>query len=91
MTIYTQPVVYELGAVKPETLLIVGDKDRTAIGKDLAPPDIQPTLGNYAVLGKQAAAAIPHATLVEFPEQGHAPQMSDSAAFHAALLKWLNR
>ena len=45
--IYTQPVVYELGALKPDTLLIIGDKDTTAIGKDLAPPDIQRTLGNY--------------------------------------------
>ena len=25
--IYTQPVVYELGALEPETLLVIGDKD----------------------------------------------------------------
>ncbi len=89
--IYTQPVVYELGALKPDTLLMIGDKDTTAIGKDLAPPDIQATLGNYPVLAKQAAAAIPHATLVQFPDLGHAPQISDPARFHAALLGWLNR
>ena len=89
--IYTQPVVYELGALKPETLLVIGDKDTTAIGKDLAPPEIQATLGNYPVLAKQAAAAIPHATLVQFPDLGHAPQISDPARFHAALLEWLAR
>ena len=89
--IYTQPVVYELGALAPETLLMIGDKDTTAIGKDLAPPEIQATLGNYPVLAKQAAAAIPHATLVQFPDLGHAPQISDPARFHTALLDWLKR
>ncbi len=84
--ITTEPVVYELGALKPPVLLMIGDKDNTAIGKDLAPPALRGALGNYPVLGKAAAAAIPHATLVEFPDLGHAPQIQDPAAFHAALL-----
>ena len=87
--IYTQPVVYELGDLKPPVLLMIGDKDTTAIGKDLAPPSVRPTLGNYPVLGKAAAAAIPHAVLVEFPELGHAPQIQAPEAFHAALLHGL--
>ena len=87
--IYTQPVVYELGTLKPETLLMIGEKDTTAIGKDLAPEAVRATLGDYRVLGRQAAGVIPHATLVEFPELGHAPQISDPARFHAALLGWL--
>ena len=87
--ITTEPVVYELGAVKPPVLLMIGDKDNTAIGKDLAPPAVRAALGNYPALGKAAAAAIPHATLVEFPDLGHAPQIQDPAAFHAALLAGL--
>ena len=87
--IYTQPVVYELPLLKMPTLLLIGTKDNTAIGKDAAPPDLKPKLGNYAVLGKRAAQAIPHATLVEFDDMGHAPQMQDPARFHAALLKGL--
>lgn len=88
--IMSEPVVYELPLVQPPTLLIVGDKDNTAIGKDLAPPDLRPTLGNYRQLGDVAAAAIPHATLIHFPDLGHAPQISDPDAFHAALLDWLH-
>ncbi|PLZ04378.1 alpha/beta hydrolase [Burkholderia sp. WAC0059] len=87
--IYTQPVVYELGHLQMPTLLLIGDKDTTAIGKDAAPPAVRATLGHYPVLGKAAAQAIPHATLVEFAGLGHAPQMQDPRAFHAALLKWL--
>ncbi|HEY3595938.1 MAG TPA: alpha/beta hydrolase [Paraburkholderia sp.] len=87
--IYTQPVVYELGLLKMPTLLMIGDKDTTAIGKDSAPPDVRATLGHYPELGKAAARVIPHATLVEFPTLGHSPQMQDPQAFHKALLDGL--
>ena len=87
--IYSQPVVYELGQLSMPVLLMIGDKDTTAIGKDLAPPAIRDTLGNYPVLGKAAAGAIPHVRLIEFPSLGHAPQIQAPDAFHAALLGWL--
>jgi pimeloyl-ACP methyl ester carboxylesterase len=87
--IYTQPVVYEFGEIRTPTLLLIGDKDTTAIGKDLAPPDIRPTLGAYPELAKLAAQRIPGAKLVEFPDAGHAPQMQDPVAFHKALLAGL--
>jgi len=84
--IYTQPIFYELGQLTVPVLLMIGDKDTTAIGKSLAPPSIRPTLGNYPVLGKAAAARIPHAHLVEFPDLGHAPQIQAPDMFHRALL-----
>jgi pimeloyl-ACP methyl ester carboxylesterase len=87
--IFTEPVIYEIGALRMPVLLIVGDRDTTAIGKDLAPPTIRATLGNYAALGKAAAARIPRASLVEFPDLGHAPQIQAPAAFHKVLLDWL--
>jgi pimeloyl-ACP methyl ester carboxylesterase len=87
--IFTQPVFYELDAIAVPTLLIIGDKDTTAIGKDFAPPAVQATLGNYPQLGKSAALRIKGAKLVEFPELGHAPQIQDPAAFHKLVLEWL--
>ncbi|CAJ0688254.1 alpha/beta fold hydrolase [Ralstonia mannitolilytica] len=87
--IYTQPVVYEFGQVRPPTLLLMGQKDTTAIGKDLAPPEIRAQLGRYPELGRATAKAIPRATLVEFPDAGHAPQIQDPDALHKALLDWL--
>jgi pimeloyl-ACP methyl ester carboxylesterase len=87
--IYTQPVLYEFGNIATPTLLIIGDKDTTAIGKDLATPAVQATLGHYSELGKQAAARIPGATLVELPQSGHAPQLQEPDKFHEALLRWL--
>ncbi|MGS0893407.1 alpha/beta fold hydrolase [Burkholderia stagnalis] len=87
--ILTQPVVYELGAIRVPTLLMIGDKDTTAIGKDVAPPEVHARLGRYPELAKRTQAAIPGAQLVEFPALGHAPQIQDPAAFHKALLEGL--
>ncbi len=88
--IFTQPVYYEFKNLQMPTLLLIGTADNTAIGKDLAPPEVKAKLGNYEVLGEQAAKLIPHATLVEFPGLGHAPQMEEPAQFHKALLQGLN-
>jgi pimeloyl-ACP methyl ester carboxylesterase len=87
--IYTQPVYYELEDIAVPTLLLIGDKDNTAIGKDLASPSVRARLGHYPELAKQAVVRIPGAKLVEFPDLGHAPQIQNPAAFHTALLKGL--
>jgi pimeloyl-ACP methyl ester carboxylesterase len=89
--IATQPVFYELERITMPVLLLIGDKDTTAIGKDLAPPAIRPMLGNYPVLGKEAAKRFPHAQLIEFPDLGHSPQIQAPARFHDAVLGWLQR
>ncbi len=80
---------YEFEKISVPVLLMIGDKDNTAVGKNLAPPEIRATLGNYPVLGKQAAARMPHARLVEFPDLGHAPQIQAPDRFHRALFEHL--
>jgi len=82
----TQPVFYEFEKISVPVVLMIGDKDNTAVGKNLAPPEIRPTLGNYTVLGKEAAARMPHAQLIEFADLGHAPQIQAPDVFHKALL-----
>ena len=89
--IITQPVLYRFGDISVPTLLMIGQKDNTAIAKDFAPPDLRPKLGNYPVLGKAAAKAIPGAKLVEFPDLGHAPQMSDPVGFDKALIAGISK
>jgi pimeloyl-ACP methyl ester carboxylesterase len=89
--ILTQPVFYEFENIAVPTLLIIGDKDNTAIGKEFASSAVRDTLGDYPQLAKRAASRIPGARLVEFPELGHAPQIQDPAAFHQALLSGLTK
>ena len=87
--IYTQPVFYELDKISVPTLLLIGDKDTTAISKNRAPLDVRATLGNYPVLGKAAADRNAHIHLVEFPDLGHSPQIQAPDVFHKALLDGL--
>jgi len=87
--IFTQPVVYEFPLIKAPTLLLIDDKDTTAIGKDGAPPEIRSRLGNYPALARKTLAAFPGATLVEFPDSGHAPQIQEPEKFNEALLNGL--
>lgn len=84
--IFTQPIVHEFPHIRVPTVLVVGDKDRTAPGANRAPPELAATLGRYDRLGKEAAKAIPGARLIEFPELGHSPQVEAPERFHAALL-----
>lgn len=84
--VFNQPVLYEFPRIAVPTILFIGQKDRTAIGKDLAPSEVAKRLGDYPALGRRAAAAIPGATLVEFAELGHSPQVEDPVRFNAALL-----
>ena len=87
----TQPVYYEFEHIAPPVRLMVGDKDTTAVGKNLAPPDVRATLGNYPVLAKAAVARMPHAQLIDFTELGHAPQIQAPALFHKALFDFLGK
>lgn len=87
--IFTQPVVHEFGNISVPTVLFIGLNDRTAPGSPRAPEDLRAQLGDYPALGKAAAAAMPHATLVEFEGLGHSPQVEAPDVFHAALKKAL--
>nr|WP_221249669.1 alpha/beta hydrolase [Desulfuromonas versatilis] len=87
--IFTQPVVYEFPLVKSRTLLLIGTRDRTALGKNLVSPEIGKTMGLYENLGKKTAAAIPDATLVEFDNVGHLPHIEAYERMLPPLLKWL--
>ena len=85
--IYTQPVFYEFEKLTMPVLLMIGDKDTTAPGKQLAPPELRAQLGHYPELAKAAVARMKQGELIEFPGLGHSPQIQDPAGFHQAC--WL--
>lgn len=87
--IYTQPVFYEFERLAMPVLMLIGEKDNTAIGKALAPEAARKELGVYSRLGKDVAARIPRAKLVTFPDLGHSPQIQAPERFHKALLDGL--
>ena len=84
--IYSQPVFYEFEKLQTPVLLIIGDHDNTAPGKQLVAPELRAQLGNYPILAKAAVARMKQGKLIEFADLGHSPQIQDPARFHAALL-----
>jgi pimeloyl-ACP methyl ester carboxylesterase len=72
--IFTQPVLYEFGDLNVETLLIIGQRDRTALGTNLVSPDVAKTMGRYNRLDERVASEIPNSRLVELEGIGHIPQ-----------------
>ena len=88
--IYQQPVVHEFPNVQVPTLLIIGQADRTVVGKGLIKDaKVLAQAGQYPDLGKKAAAAIPNAKLIELPNVGHIPHLEATATFHKALINFL--
>jgi len=87
--IFTQPVVYELGNLETSTLLIIGTRDRTALGKALAPKTVQETMGRYDELGRITQKKIHGSSLVEIPNVGHLPHIEAFDRFIQPLLDFL--
>lgn len=89
--VLTQPVYYEFENLQVPTLLLIGEQDNTAVGKNLAPQDKLAELGNYPKISREVADRIPNATLVTFEDLGHSPQIQAPDRFHQTLLKYLQR
>ncbi|KJD36733.1 alpha/beta hydrolase [Tamlana sedimentorum] len=87
--IFTQPVVYEFKNITAPTLLIIGTRDRTALGKPLVTEAVRKTMGLYAELGKKTQKAIPNAKLVEIENVGHLPHIEKFDSFIKPLKTFL--
>lgn len=87
--IYNQPVCYEFKNIKVPTLLIIGTRDRTAIGKDRTPKELQPKMGQYQELGKKTQQQIAGSKLVEIENVGHLPHIEVYDKFWNALYDFI--
>lgn len=89
--VLTQPVAPYFEQLKPPTLLIIGEKDKTAIGAGWSPPEVAEKLGKFDELGPEVVGRLKDGELIRFPALGHSPQISHPDIFHENLLEWLKR
>lgn len=89
--IMTQPVCYEFENIQVATLLIIGQRDRSAIGKNLVPEEVRKTMGNYPELGKKTNQRIKNSTLVALDNVGHLPHIESFNRFIQPLLAFLKK
>jgi pimeloyl-ACP methyl ester carboxylesterase len=87
--IYEQPVCYEWDRIQSPTLLIIGQSDRTVVGKDQLSEEQKNLYGQYPSLGKQTKEKIKNARLVELPGVGHIPHIQVRDLFLKELLKFI--
>lgn len=88
--IYEQPVCYEFSRIRVPTLLIIGQEDRTIVGKNRVPKEIVGQYGQYPALGKRTQQQIKGSTLVELPGVGHIPHIQSLSEYKKAVLAFLN-
>ena len=89
--IFTQPVLYEFKNIRAPTLLIIGTRDRTAIGKNnVKDPAVREKMGLYQHLGKVTQKKIRGSRLVELDNVGHLPHIEAFDRFIKPLTDFLN-
>lgn len=87
--VFTEPVVYEFKNLTMPTLLLLGTRDRTAIGGAAAPQEIKDKLGRYDLLGKKVIKSIPKGKLIEIEGVGHMPQVEVFDRYIKEIKKFL--
>lgn len=89
--VFTQPVVYEFQYLNVPTLLIIGTRDRTAIGKaNVKDPEVAAKMGQYQILGKETQKKIKGSKLVELDNVGHLPHIEAFDRFIVPLKDFLH-
>lgn len=89
--IYEQPVVYEFSRLKVPALLIIGQADRTVVGKNQLTEAQKKVYGNYPVLGKQLQQQIKSAKLITLPGVGHIPHVQTPGLFQQYVLEFIKK
>lgn len=87
--IYEQPVCYEWDRIQAPTLLIVGQEDRTVVGKALLSDEDKKRYGQYPALGEKTKQLIPNCVLLQLPGMGHIPHVQDLPQFKDILLTFI--
>lgn len=87
--ILTQPVSQHFERLTMPVTLMIGMLDTTTFGKGQAPANLRERLQPIPRLAPAAAARMPNAELVTFPDLGHSPQVEAPEVFEPRLLDTL--
>lgn len=85
--VFTQPVYYEFKLLKMPTVLVIGTRDKTALGKAWAPEKVKEKMGNYPKMGETVAKMIPKCKLISLQGLGHLPFIEAPDQFWKSLEK----
>ena len=89
--IVDQPVINDFKNIKQPALIVIGQLDRTVVGKNLLSKEEAQGHGYYPKLGKFLKNQIPQSSLVEFSSIGHIPHVQVPGMFEEAVLHFLRK
>ena len=89
--IIDQPVINDFKNIKQPALIVIGQLDRTVVGKNLLSKEEAQGHGYYPKLGKFLKNQIPQSSLVEFSSIGHIPHVQVPGMFEEAVLHFLRK
>jgi pimeloyl-ACP methyl ester carboxylesterase len=87
--IYEQPVLYDLSKLTMPVLILVGQLDRTVVGKEMLTAKKQKLYGNYPILAANAGKKIKNSKVVILPGIGHIPHIQSIGLFNKNVLDFL--
>ena len=85
------PEAHRLPLVRAKTLIVGGDADRSAIGRNRVAPEVRDTMGRFTELIPAAARAMPDATPVLLNNIGHIAHLEIPEKFHTILSSFLGK
>ncbi|HEU4470977.1 MAG TPA: alpha/beta hydrolase [Flavisolibacter sp.] len=91
LMIYEQPVLYEFKLITQPALIVIGQEDRTVVGKNLLTKETAAKHGQYPALGKQLQQQIKGSKLVELKGVGHIPHIQSLPVFAKEVVDFLSR
>lgn len=83
--VLSQPVVYQFDQLAVPTVLMIGLRDRTAIGRNLVDEALAEKMGDYPALTEKVAGMIPDVEVLRFEGIGHLPHIEAPEAYLEAL------
>lgn len=87
--ILEQPVLYHFNKIQAPVLLIIGQEDRTVVGKNLLTDAQKKQYGNYPALARKAKSNIKNAKLIELAGVGHIPHIQTPSLYLKHLFEFL--
>lgn len=89
--IIEQPVISDFKKITQPTLIVIGQLDRTVVGKNLLSKEAAQERGYYPKLGKMLKNEIKNSSLVEFSSVGHIPHVQVAGMFEEVVLHFLRK
>jgi pimeloyl-ACP methyl ester carboxylesterase len=86
---FEEPNRQEYPLLKMPVLLVIGQSDRSVFFRRYASAEAIRPLGNWPVLGREAAKDLPDGKLVEISGAGHVSHVEKPDDFEAAVANFL--